>query len=91
MHPSVNEKAIQTWKMDHLAGEGIHQEALASGFLVFLGMPAWSSQEPTIRTSSPTTSRDIGARRAAVSVPSEVKQENLNLGSTSTGSGAGRA
>jgi hypothetical protein len=46
MHPSVNEKAIQTWKMDHLAGEGIHQEALASGFLVFLGMPAWSSQEP---------------------------------------------
>ena len=55
--------------------------------------PRWqSSEEPTIKASSPAATTGITARRAAVSAPLEVKQENLmNLGSTSTGSGAGRA
>jgi len=70
-----------------------HSPAVSSFSLAcLLGLTtiSQSSQEPTTRTSSPTTSTGIRARRAAVSAPSEVRHENLNLVSTSTGSGAGR-
>jgi len=86
----------QRRKINHLAGEGIHQEALAISFP--LDIPAGSDvHEPVIGRAhdpdiiAPHLHTGIGARRAAVSTPSEVKQENLNLGRTSTGRGAGRA